>query len=86
MKLLLDHSVSEKKEKNNRQLMQLLLIILDSLSSCLMLNASPLWHEPAFYSHWNRAEQQRPSVFLQMLGIMNQSPSSPLHIPPLCPV
>lgn len=53
--------------------MQLFLIILDSLSSCLMLNSSSLWHEPPFYSTFEQClEQQSLSLCLQTLGIMEQ--------------
>lgn len=53
--------------------MQLLLIILDSLSSCLMLNSSSLWHEPVFCSTFEQyLKQQSLSLCLQTLQIMEQ--------------
>lgn len=69
--------------------MQLLLIILDSLSSCLMLNSSSLWHEPSFYSMFEqcleqRSEQQSRSLSTDTRNYAstNPAPLPPAHPPP----
>lgn len=64
-------------EKNpfNRLLMQLLRTVLDSLSSCLMLNSRSPWHEPSL--DFKQFLEQQKSQCLLMLGIVEQLISLP---------